>query len=451
MGSPKDVLAFLAGKAVLAGMRLFGKDGYHVPGQVAHGISRTVLDHIDKPANVVFVSGTSGKSTTTALVKHVLATAGRRVAFNTESNTQPGIISALLRNTSFFNRTKADALVLEVAEEAIRKITAAIKPQYLLLTNVQRDTFQVNLSPNYVYDMLKSSIQDATTLIVNNDDPRVLALGAGRASTLTYGVAPNRYTFPPDPSPYAVTQPCSLCQGKIVYEYANIPNIGRFHCEQCGFGSVETPDYLAGDYDLDAETITIGDRQFPMHYQAQHFAYDYVLAYALAKRLGIDDDTIARAFDSFVNIGGRLEQQDYHGVRVHYARFKQETPDTLQCSINYIHENPDPKTVVLALNLVDNDVWGPLYTETFYTYDCDFRVLAESNVEHFICAGRAVAHDTANRLLYAGVPRDKITIVDSDDPHGFLDILKRDKPARAYVLAYLGYYKKIRKAITDGS
>ena len=445
----RDRLAFIIGKAILAGMRLFGKDGYHVPGQIAHDISRTTLNFIDKPTNVIFVSGTSGKSTTTALVRHILTTAGRRVAFNTESNTQPGIISALLRNTSVFNRTKADALVLEVAEEAIRKISAIVKPQYLLLTNIQKDTFQVNLSPNYVYDMVASAIDDSTTLIVNNDDPRVLSLGAGRDGTVTYGVAPNRYTRDPDLSQYAVTQPCSLCQGKIAYDYTNIPSIGKFHCMQCGFGSRETPDYLAADYDLDLETITIGERTFPMHYQASHFAYDYVLAYALAKQLGIDDDTIAQAFDSFVNIGGRLEEEVYHGVRIHYARFKQETPDTLQCSINYIHENPDPKTVVLSLNLVDNDVWGPLYTETFYTYDCDFTVLADSNVERFICAGRAVAHDTANRLVYAGVPRDKITIVDSDDPHGFLDILKRDQPERAYVLAYLGYYKKVRKAINE--
>ncbi len=447
MSRLRDVVAFLVGKAALAGMRLIGKSGYHLPGMYAYRISPTVLDFIAKPKDVVFITGTNGKSTTTALVKHILTVAGRKVAYNTESNTQPGTISALLRSTSIFNRSKADILVLEASEEALPKVIKAIRPTTVLLTNVQKDAYQVNLSPNYIADKIRGALGQDMTLFLNNEDPTVLALAASFPKTFVYSVGPNRYSTAPDSSPFAVTEACPVCHEKIVYDRLNIPSVGPFHCTNCDLASRQAVDCSVTDFDLDQGTITIGGRVFPMHYRAAHFAYDYLLAYAYARHRGIDEDLIERAFDSFTNIDGRLDEQQLGPTRLFYSRFKQETPDTLQTAIDYICLNPDPKTVVVDLRLVDNQPWGALFAETGYAFDCDFEKLAGAKVDRFICTGSVVAYDIANRLVYAGVPRDKIEIMASDDPADFVRILRREAPAQAYILAYLGYYKKIRKAI----
>jgi len=453
MARLRDGIAFAAGKLALAAMRLIGKRGYHIPGLIAYRISPQVLDYIRKPDAVVFVTGTNGKSTTTALVRHVLEASGKKVAYNTESNTQPGILSALLRYTSAANRPLADVLVLEAAEEALEKVIGICRPSHLLLTNIQKDTFQVNLSPNYVLDKIRSLIADDMTLFVNNDDPAVLSCEREAARAVTYGVREAAAAAPPDvaesdaDAAYAVTEPCPVCHRRLVFDYQHLPCVGRFRCPACGFASHDRPDYAADGFDLDAGTIRIGGQSFPMHYRATHFVYNYLLAYAFAKEQGVPDGTIARAFDTFVNIEGRMEEEELHGMRIFYSRFKQETPVTLQCSIDQICRDPAPKTVVVSLNLVDNGTWGPVFTETFYAYDCDFTRLADAGVERFLCASRTVAYDAANRLAYAGVPKEKIAIVDSDDPRDLFAALDETKPARVYILAYLGHYKKIRKAI----
>ena len=447
--SARDAFAFLVGKAVLAGLRAIGRPGYHIPGAVAYRISPTVLGYIRKPAKVVFVTGTNGKSTTTALVRHVVETSGQRVAYNTESNNQPGIVASLLRYTSFSNRSKADVLVLEVAEEALQKIVPVIHPQYLLLTNVQKDVPQVNQSPNYIREKIESVITEDMTLLVNTEDPEVSAIGAKWRRVRSYSMAKNQYTHAPDDSRFSIARPCPVCNGKLVYDYLNLPAIGRFHCTVCGFASKEHADYTADGFDLEAGTITIAGRVFPMHYRAVHFSYDYLLAYAAAHELGISDDVIAAAFDSFVNIQGRFDDLELAGKRVHYVRFKQDTPDTFALAIENIRNDPKPKTVVVGLSLVEN-AWGPPYANTFYGFDVDLSRLADANVDKFLCVGHVVAYDTVNLLRYAGVPRDKIVVLESDDPAKIAQLIRDEASDEVYFLSWLHYYQEILKAMTNG-
>jgi len=447
MSRVRDLIAFAVGKALVLTAKVMRRDGHHIPGRQAYQVSHGVMDFIAKPKDIIFVTGTNGKSTTTALVSHLLTVAGKKVAHNTESNTQPGITTALLKNVSWLNRPQADVLVLEVGEEALPKVMKVIKPTYLLTTNVQKDTFQVNCSPNYIWDIISSVITDDMTLFVNNDDPGVLALAAGHPAAITYGVERNAYSAEPPHGEFDIAGHCPICHAPLVFDYYNIPTIGRFHCTACDFASREKVDFAATGFDLTAETVTIGDVTLPMHYTAAHFVYDYLLAYAFARRYGIGDDVIKQAFDTFVNIGGRLETQEYHGMQLSYSRFKQETPDTVQSAIDFICLDKQPKTVVVCLQVVDNEPWGPRFTETFYSYDCSFEKLADANVTQFICCGEYVAHDTANRLLYAGVARDKILIVDSDEPEDFLAILRQNAPQQVYIMTWLHTYKEIKKAL----
>ena len=57
----------------------------------------------------------------------------------------------------------------------------------------------------------------------------------------------------------------------------------------------------------------------------------------------------------------------------------------------------------------------PAYNNIFYFFDCDFKKIVKTDVEKYVCFSKTAAYDTANRMLYAGVPEDKLTTYDVED------------------------------------
>src|SRR6266516_3350830 len=84
---------------------------------------------------LVLVSGTNGKTTTTALLSAALRAGGRQVVTNTTgSNLRSGLVSALL-----CHRGPADCAVLEVDEATLPRVIGDLRPSVLVLLNLSRD------------------------------------------------------------------------------------------------------------------------------------------------------------------------------------------------------------------------------------------------------------------------------------------------------------------------
>jgi UDP-N-acetylmuramyl tripeptide synthase len=444
----RNRLAFLIGKFTLFLLRLLGRNAVHVPGAVAFKISKDVIHFIDVPRDVIMITGTNGKSTTTFLTKHIFETAGRRVAYNTESNNRLGIISGLLKSTTWRNRTTADILVLEVAEEAMHLIPEIIKPTLVLVTNVQQDTVQLNASADFIYERIQTHLGKDTKLILNNEDPMSLSLARLTDTYYTCSVAKNAAGSPKD-AQYGYTMPCPLCSEKIDFESYNISNIGKFRCTNCDLTSRDHNDFTVTAVDYEKGELMINGETLPFHYRAPHFVYDYVFGYALAKLFGIETETIAKAFDTFENIGGRTATLHIAGVPVQYLRFKQDTPDTLQGAIDVITADRTPnKLIVFSLNLDDN-VIAPVFTNTFYTYHCNFERLATAAAAKYICAGDVVAYDTAIRLSYAGIPGADIHVLATDDVNELAALIRRYTAEKIYIVTWLHHFHNLTKEFGD--
>jgi hypothetical protein len=477
----KNLIAFLIGKFLLFAMLKLGKNGYHIPGAYAYKISKTILSFIDKPKKVIMVTGTNGKSTTTYLIKHILETSGKTVIFNTESNTQPGIISALLKNTTLFNKTKADSMVLEVAEESMNTIPKLIKPDYLIISNIQEDTSQVNVSPSYIYERMLGGITKDTVLILNNEDAHALSFKNLGNVYLTYGVD---YTALGETTPSAdgchpfrtkgnwvpasagMTKvmhpeiaaspsaprndsgPCPVCSFPIVFDCYKMSNIGDFHCSNCSLASEKVPSYCGANIDFNAGSFTIGNTELPFHYKSLYFIYNYTAAYALANSIGIDDATISKAFDSFTNIQGRLENLKINGIETEYVRFKQDTPDTLQSAIDYVGNDNSEMAILFSLNIVENHNF-PRTTNTYYAWQCNYDSFKRDNVKKIICAGETTSYDTANLLKYNGVAEEKIEIINTDNPNSIIDKLGQTGVKKIVLFTLLHQYKEIRKVVNN--
>ena len=89
----------------------------------------------------------------------------------------------------------------------------------------------------------------------------------------------------------------------------------------------------------------------------------------------------------------------------------------------------------------------PYYTNTFYAFDCNVDKLIESNIERYICFSEAVAYDTANRLIYAGIDKDKISILPTDSDEEILKELDKNDCDNVYLITWLHKYEELMKDV----
>lgn len=139
---------------------------------VSHGITsrlmRSSLGFAAKGRRVVLVTGTNGKTTTTALV---VAALGGIVATNPGNhNFFCGLLDTLLSSTT-------EIVVLEVDELWLPEGLRWLTPELLLILNLFEDAWLRTPSPGFVIDRWRSSLEASrTTILAWADDPSLVAL-----------------------------------------------------------------------------------------------------------------------------------------------------------------------------------------------------------------------------------------------------------------------------------
>ena len=440
--SLRFLTALWAGKLTAFIIRLIDKErGTRLPGVVALKLDPAFLSHVQgiDPDKTVLVTGTNGKSTTTNLIAHVLRRAGRTVVCNQEgANLESGVAATLLKQTSLSGRLRGEILLLETDERFLPIIHKRLPARRLLVTNVQKDQVQRNGEPDLILRKLAQVIDQDTILYLNNDEPNSGALSVLAGRVLRYGVAPHSRSFDKKDDFFAVTQPCPFCGAGVSFSAYNIDNIGPFVCPSCGYGSCIQPDYYGEQVNFEEQSFQVAGDKYSFAYSTPYFLYCYIAALALCRSLGVEPELISRAFVDFTLPGGRLEDIRVGGHTISYLRMKQENPETVQSALDVIAADREPKLVMLGLDeLVD---FHPHYTNTFYTYDCDFSRLIASNVEHYICFSGSVAYDAALRLLYAGVPREKLTILPTNEDRAIVSELANHACQNVYMITWLKKY-----------
>ena len=132
-------------------------------------------------------------------------------------------------------------------------------------------------------------------------------------------------------------------------------------------------------------------------------AYNALAAIAAARALDIALPTAARAIAAFHPAFGRLEQLPVDGRLVRLVLVK--NPAGFNAAIGALLETGRRPRILAALN--DRDADG---RDVSWIWDADFESLAPA-IEHAVATGIR-SRDLANRLKYAGVPRERIEVVD---------------------------------------
>ena len=443
----KFYLALWLGKIINLLIRMIDKSrGSNLSGEKAIVVDPQMIKKFKGVdcSRMLFITGTNGKSTTNNLVYHIFRENGYDVVSNLEgANLMAGIATALIKRSSIFGRIKGDFFIFEVDERYLASVYALLPAENILVTNLQKDQVHRNGDPDFIYRKISPVVEKAARVFLNGDEPRSFALSSLNPSYVTYGVEKHSEAFMKDGT--FPTMACPVCHGRIEFDYYNNDGMGGFRCLSCGLRQGEAR-YRAEDISFADKTFTVDGTEFNMPYDIPYMLYNYAAAIAVAREMGgIPMASVAGAFKNFKNVGGRYEVLEFEGKTIKYMRIKQENPETLQTSLNIIAQDRTPKTVCLGMGHIPDVI--PSYTNTFYTFDCDFSGVTESNVEDYMSFTEYVCYDVAERLIYAGVPREKIKIMNTEDGDVIFDAVRNAKTDNIYLITWIHTFHDLQKKV----
>lgn len=421
--------------------------GTDLPGKIALKISKKFplgFKNIDYN-KVIFVTGTNGKSSTTNLLHHVFNSSGYNVVSNLEgANLIAGITTSLIKNSTITGKVRAEYFIFEIDERSLKNIHKVIPAKHLVITNLQKDQVHRNSDPDFIYRKIKEVVTPDMHLYLNNEEPRSKSFEDFASDITYYSVDKNERSFI-DNSDFPVTMPCPKCNHKIDFKYYNVDNVGKFACSNCDFKSDENPVYQMKNVDFKNETFEYDGTTFKMPYAVPFMMYNYALSIALCLSFGVSKEQIQKAFNSFINIGGRIETIKYKDKELKYIRIKQENPETLQSAIDVVASDNNEKTFILGLCIIKDE--HPYYTNTFYSYDCNFKPLVSSNIKRYIAFSKYVCYDTANRFVYEGVNKENIDILNTDDIEVILEKVDEADCKNVYLITWLETFVAIKNYV----
>lgn len=432
MGKVRFFIALWMAKLSVVALKITRHRGTNFPGELALKICPNFLKYINKPKEVIAVTGTNGKTTVNNLINDILEKDGKKVLNNRfGSNINSGISTSLIHGVNIFNKCNYDIAAFEIDERSAVRVYPYLKPNYLLITNLSRDSIMRNAHPEYISNLLTKYIPKETKLILNADD------------LISSSVAPNnkRVYFGIDKMDTDVDkrinivsdlQICPKCNSKLEYKYLRYHHIGKAYCPKCGFKAPEY-DYKASNVDLDEMTIDITYKKekdtFKLINDGVHNIYNVLSAIVMLKELGYENSRIKELFEDIKIVKTRLKEEKVGNQRVIMLLSKEKNALGVTRSLDYATSYKGNKQFLLMMNCLHDEIeWSE---NVCWLYDCDFEFLNKKDISNIVATGPRYK-DYKLRLLLAGVPEDKIK--EARDEMKATKLLNFDKESIIFVL-----------------
>lgn len=401
-------------------LRLKGETRDDWPGLLANKLCPDFLVRIKKPELVITITGTNGKTTTSALVAGKLKEAGLTVSFNDwGANLHAGYCLNLMRGVNIFNKSKADASVIEADEKTLGATMGMIEPNYILVTNVCKDSLRRNGHPEYIYDCIEKAFQrlgSKTIAILNANDPISSQLAQNTGSPrVFYGISDMGLN--PHENIVKDITVCPVCGKPIEYKYRLYRHLGDFRCSdpKCSFKRPKA-DYYAEDIDLDARSMVIreGSEYFtcPLISDTVFNVFNVVSAVATLRTVGQTREDISEFLSMQKVPEIRETYKEFNGIRYYAFATKSQNVSAAATVFEYMANEPSNKNVVFCMDEVQ-DEHHPTETIT-WLYETDYEVLNSPNIKKIIVGGHMFLNHKL-RLLLAGIPAEKIVAVEADE------------------------------------
>ncbi len=432
-------LAIIACKLTKWLLRLMKKGGTNLPGKVAVKICPNLLQILAKDVTTVIVTGTNGKTTTARMIEQCFVEAGYSFFANKSgANLLTGITNEFALNSTIFAKCKKNYAIIECDEAAFKQVGKLANPKYVLVTNVFRDQLDRFGEIGYTLNSIKIGVQNSPNAVVclNADCSLTRSIAEKVKNKIVfYGI--DKPIYEDTVSEVSDAQYCIECNTEYEYQYKTYGHLGKYKCPKCGYErpntEVSVSEVVESSVDSTLVKINLAGevRDLLINLPGGYNVYNAVSAAAVAKSMGLDNDKIISALQSFKCGFGRMENFDIGGKNVRMILIK--NPAGCNQVLNFLTNSvKKPCTFVAIVN--DRIADG---TDMSWLWDANFEKLENlgDNLEMIYISGLR-AYDMATRLKYAGRSMEKITVVEDEDE--LLDIIEKDEKDVFIMPTYTG-------------
>lgn len=433
------LLGMMAGKVSQFVLNKVGR-GTTLPGKIALQFDKQILDSLAKDYEIVVITGTNGKTLTTALTVGILQEAYGQVTTNTSgANMITGITATFLSAKK--NKNGKKVAVLEIDEASLSRVTDFIKPSLIVFTNIFRDQMDRYGEIYTTYQMIvegAAKVPEAT-ILANGDSPLF------NSSTIInpvkyYGFATEEGQ--PELAHYNTEGIlCPHCHQILRYKMNTYANLGSYICLHCGFSRPEL-DYQVTELKEithTSSTFVIDGQTYKINIGGLYNIYNALAAVSVAEFFGIAPELIKAGFDKSKAVFGRQETFKLGDKDCTLILIKNPVGATQAIEMIKLAPFDFSLSVLLNANYADG-------IDTSWIWDADFEQIQEMNITE-IFAGGVRSSEIARRLRVTGYDEDKISEFDSLEK--LLSAIEKQDAQHAYILSTYTAMLELRELLAQ--
>ena len=319
------------------------------------------------------------------MAEAVLAPRVRLAHNDSGANLVSGVASALLEADG------AELGLFEVDEAALPEVASRLRPRAVCLGNLFRDQLDRYGELEHVAEGWREAVaglDEASTLVVNADDPLVAELARGRAGAVTFGLDDPRHARPALQHA-ADSKYCVVCGTPYEYAAAYVGHLGDYRCPSCGHArpplevaarSLELRGLDGSSFELVAPE---GTRRVELALPGLYNVYNALAAAALTRALGASLDEIVAGLGGFAAAFGRFERIPVGDDRTVLILLIKNPAGANEAIRTLVDGGAPPALIALNDGIADG-------RDVSWIWDVDFEPLGEG-LEHLVASGDRAA------------------------------------------------------------
>jgi UDP-N-acetylmuramyl tripeptide synthase len=448
----QTILAVASCKFVRGLLRRTGKGGgTALPGKVAMKFEKDILAQTSRGMEIIVVTGTNGKTTTSNMLEHALTAAGKDVLANKSgANLLSGVTAEITCSADWLGRPKKKTAVIECDEGALKQVVPLIHPKVIIVTNLFRDQLDRYGEVMHTLEAIRTGIKKVPDSIL------CLNADCSLTSSLAFDV-PNRIVYyglntplgEQDDQAVSDARHCIRCGTVYQYRYHTYAHLGAFRCPKCGYERKD-PDVAVTAVDSitargSIVKLAIDGKPWPQEVKiglpAVYNIYNAAAAIAAYRAFGGSTEDVLRSLADVNSSFGRMETFMPGKQAVQMILVK--NPAGCSQSIDYLTRLEEDFRLVICLN--DRTADGH---DISWIWDADYEKLAsDAHVTRILVSGDR-AEDMMVRLKYAGIPEEKIALERSNEN---LLAMMKESPLPVFVLPNYTSMLALRKVLSDAT